>query len=494
MKVPSLPRAGRTLVGALALAALTVAILWTVTSNGFVDLDDARYLTGNPAAAGYTRAFTAVHASNWHPVTWLVHRLLATWFGLDPFAHHLASLLVHALAAGCLVAAFALLTGSLLPSLLVGALFAWHPLHVESVAWAAQLKDTLAGLFWAASVIAYVAWLRRPGTGRYLATTLCVALAMMSKPTAVTLPLALLILDWWPLGRFRSGRAPVLLLEKIPWMAMSTGLAGITLMAQASGDAVGTLAAFPFGRRLAGAIVATGSYLAKTVVPAGLSFFYPHPPGGFPTTVVVRHGFALVIMVATALLLARRVPALAAGTAWFLVTLLPTLGLIQVGVQAMADRYTYIPLIGLFAGLAFSLPRSTRARVLLAAAALACLVPLAVLSRQRAADWRDTVTLARRAEAVRPDNWMAQAILGRDALRAGRPGEGVARLRRAIELEPRDSRVWFDYGMGLLRTGDPAVAANAFDRAARLDPHNAEARSFAAHARNLALRPAPSAR
>ncbi len=481
-----MPRARLTLVVALILAALAVALLWPVTGNGFIDLDDARYLTGNPAAAGYTRAFTDVHASNWHPVTWLAHLSVTSRFGLDPFAHHLASLLVHALAAGCLVAAFTLLTGSLLPSLLVAALFAWHPLHVESVAWAAQLKDTLAGLFWAASMLVYVAWLRRPGTWRYLAVTVCIALAMMSKPTAVTLPLALLVLDWWPLGRFRSVRASALLLEKIPWMAMSAGLAGITLMAQASGDAVGSLAAFPFGRRLAGAIVAAGSYLARTVVPAGLSFFYPHPPGGFPTAVVVRHGFALVLLIAGALLLARRMPALAAGTAWFLVTLLPTLGLIQVGVQAMADRYTYIPLIGLFAALAFSIPRSTRARMLLAAAAFACLVPLAVLSRQRAADWRDTVTLARRAEAVQPNNWMAQAILGRDALRAGRPGEGVARLRRAIELEPRDSRVWFDYGLGLLRTGDPAAAASAFERSGLLDPRNAEARSFAAHARNLA--------
>jgi hypothetical protein len=484
----------RPLAAALLVTAATLAILWPVTGNGFIDLDDARYLAGNPAATGWTRAFTSLHAANWHPVTWLAHRLLTGAFGLDPFAHHLASLAIHALAAGGLTAAVAMLSGSTLPALLAGALFGWHPLHVESVAWAAQLKDTLAGLFWVATMVAYVAWLRRPNLPRYLATTAFVALATMSKPTAVTLPAALLILDWWPLGRFRPGRLPALLTEKLPWLAMSAGLAAVTVVAQAEGGAVGSLDSFPGGRRLAGATVAAATYLRKTLLPTGLSFFYPHPPAGFPAATIAVCALLMAGFAAAALLLARRLPGLTAGAAWFLVTLLPTLGLIQVGVQAMADRYTYIPLIGLFIGLACSLDPPSRGGRAILAVAFACLVPLACLSRLRAADWRDTVTLAGRATAVCPDNWMALAILGRDAVRRGESGAGTRMLRRAAELEPRDARVWFDFGLALLRSGDPAGGALAFERAAALDPGNAEARAFAAHARKQAARPTPVSR
>jgi len=316
----------------------------------------------------------------------------------------------------------------------------------------------------------------------------------MSKPTAVMLPLILLVLDWWPLGRMQTRTFGKLVTEKLPWLVLATATSLLTLGAQAAANAIGSWSVFPAGRRLAVAAVAAATYLTKTVWPAGLSFFYPHPPAGFPPGMVIASILLLSMTAAVAVMARRRRPWLLAGLTWYLVALAPTLGLIQVGVQAMADRYTYLPLTGVFLAAAFSLPRKGRPARIAATAAVACLIVLAAVSRNRTEDWRDTLTLAHSALENHPDNWMAQAIVGRAALQRGEPALGLKHLQRAMELEPRDSRVWFEYGLALLDTGDPTGAAGAFDWATILDPANAQIRAFREHARRLANQPHPGTR
>jgi tetratricopeptide (TPR) repeat protein len=359
---------------------------------------------------------------------------------------------------------------------------------VESVAWAAELKDVLAGLFSTLAIGAYLFWLRRPSVARHFSASAAVALALMSKPTAVALPLLFLVLDWWPLGRIRAIAPRRLIVEKLPWLAMALATAAVTLTAQSQAGAMGSVQTFPIAQRLAAAAAAFASYLSKAIWPAGLSFFYPYPPGGFSPGRSAAGALLLLMLAGAATALRRRFPWLAAGLAWFVVGLLPTAGLVQVGVQSMADRYTYLPLTGVFLAVAFSLPRRGRPGVIAMLLILACLCLAAMTARHRARDWRDTATLARRALDADPDNWMAHAILGREDLQARRPDAGLRHLAEALRLEQRDSRVWFDYGLALLQSGDRAAAARAFDQAARLNPNQSGARAF----RDLAARPAAS--
>jgi hypothetical protein len=282
-----------------------------------------------------------------------------------------------------------------------------------------------------------------------------------------------------------------LLLEKLPWFALAHGSAVLAFIAQSRAGAVGSLETFPIVRRLSGAAAALASYLSHAVWPAGLSFFYPHPPGGFSPGRIAAGALLLAALAGAALAFRRHFPWVTAGVAWFLTALLPASGLVQVSVHAMADRYTYLPLTGVFLAIACFLPRrgTRRFAAALAVGVCLCLVLMALAARLRAGDWRDTATLARRALAADRGNWMAHAILGRADLQAGRPAEGLGHLAEALRLEQRDSRVWYDYGLGLLNAGDRAGAARAFDRALALDPANAEIKAFRDHARGPAAPP-----
>ena len=351
-----------TAVSALALVLLTLVAYWPIRHNGFVLFDDPDYITSNEVvkrgltAGGVALAFTKCYAGNWIPLTWISHMIDVELFDLDPRGHHLTGLAIHLATALLLLLTLRLMTGRAGPSFLVAALFAVHPLHVESVAWASERKDVLSAFFWMLTTALYLRHARRPGIGRYLVVLVSLALGLMAKQMLVTLPLVLLVLDYWPLGRLQRltaaekplSRLPVLVREKVPLLALA-GLAGlVTLKAQATIGLVHSLNTFPLAARVGNAILSPVRYLVNTIWPAGLSIFYPYPFLPLSDPRVLAAGGFLVAVSAVVILLRRRRPWLFAGWLWYLLTLLPVIGLIQVGDQSMADRYTYIPLVGIF--------------------------------------------------------------------------------------------------------------------------------------------------
>lgn len=446
---------------ALILVLLTLVAYWPIRHNGFVLFDDPDYITRNEivqrglTAGGVALAFTKCYAGNWLPLTWISHMTDVELFGLDPRGHHLAGLGIHLATAVLLLLTLRGMTGRAGPSFLVAALFAVHPLHVESVAWASERKDVLSAFFWMLTTALYLRHARRPGFGRYLAVLVCFALGLMAKQMLVTLPLVLLLLDYWPLGRYGSGagtenkwsRLPVLGLEKAPLLALA-GLAGlVTLKAQATIGLVHSLNTFPLAARVGNAILSPVRYLVKTVWPADLSIFYPYPFLPLSDPRILAAGGFLVAASAAVILLQRRRPWLFAGWLWYLLTLLPVIGLIQVGDQSMADRYTYIPLVGIFIACSWSLAAAGNvpagSRGALAAGAVVALVLLTGLTRGQVAVWRDDETLFGHAIRVNQDNWLAVYLLGLSRDQNGDADAAARFYRESIRIKPdyENSRV-----------------------------------------------------
>jgi tetratricopeptide (TPR) repeat protein len=482
----------RPLVLALGLALLAVVAYRGSLANGFVNLDDPEYVTENPVvragltAAGLRWAATAIVVANWHPATLVSHMLDCQLYGLNPRGHHLTSLLLHVAATLLLFEFLRRTTGRPLPSAVVAALFAVHPTHVESVAWVAERKDVLCGVFWMATLAAYLHYGRRPGFGRYLLVAAAFALALAAKPMAVTLPLVLLLLDAWPFGRLRLGQAArdgdlaaggerttflvPLILEKLPLLALSAAACVVTLRAQRGPLALD--AATPWSLRLANALTSYAAYLGKTFYPVRLAVIYPFLPA-VPAWRVVLAALLLAGITAGAVTWARRAPYLLVGWLWFLGTLVPVSGLVQVGAQRMADRYTYLPSIGLYlavvwglAGLAGGRPRL---RAGLAAAALAAIVGLAWTTERQTRVWKNSITLFRHSLAVE-DSYLAHADLA-DALVAARDRPGAyAEIHAALALQPRNPRGFAALGILLQSWGRPREAADALERSLALDP------------------------
>ncbi len=376
----------RLLLVAVLLAAATVAAYLPVLGNDFVNYDDDLYILDSPpigaglTADGFRWAFTSFQGANWFPLTRLSWMLDADLFGLDARVFHLTSLLLHVAGAVCLLLAFAGLTGALWPSAFVAAVFALHPLHVESVAWAAARKDVLSGLFWALTLLAYARRARRgPSFPRAAALFAALALGLLAKPVLVTLPCVLLLLDLWPLRRLgpgTSGRLRRAVVEKLPLFALVAVSSAVTLAAQRAGGALQALDRYPLLTRLENALNAYPAYVAKAFWPSGLSVFYPHPHGAIPGWRTALSALLLVAVSAWVIRELRRRPYLAVGWFWFVGTLLPVIGLVQVGQAAMADRYTYVSLTGLAVMLAWGARDALGGRRLLrlSAASLALLV------------------------------------------------------------------------------------------------------------------------
>ena len=330
------------------LLVLAVALVFGQTiGHEFVNYDDGKYVYENPpvadglTVAGVTWAFTHTHAANWHPLTWLSHMLDCQLYDLRPAGHHLTNVLLHAATAVLLFLVLRRMTGQLGASALTAAVFAIHPLRAESVAWVAERKDVLSGLFFMLTLAAYVEYVRRPfSIVRYLAVAVLFALGLMAKPMLVTLPLVLLLLDYWPLGRL-SARC---VLEKVPLAGLAALSCAVTLLAQTHAMAPNALVPWP--QRIANAAVACAAYLGQLFWPVGLAAFYPHPLGTLPAWKVVGAVVVLACVSAVAFVGRRRCPYLVTGWLWYLAMLVPVIGLVQVGDQAMADRYTYLPLIG----------------------------------------------------------------------------------------------------------------------------------------------------
>ena len=410
---------------------VTITLYLPATGNSFVVFDDRDYVTENPYVHDGLSwntikwAFTSTAAANWHPLTWLSHALDYQLFALNPAGHHLDSVLIHALNAVLLFLLLAWVTKRVGPSLLVAALFALHPINVESVAWVAERKNVLCTLFFFLAIGAYAWYAQKPEWRRYLLVVALFAAGLMAKPMVITLPFVLLLLDYWPLGRIRGfpslcndvPQEPFLRLlrEKVPLLLLSALSAVITVEAQRSSHAVRNLHQFPPALRIENAIVSYGMYLWKMVWPARLAALYPHPASALPAWTWSLSGFVLLLVTALVIVFHRK-RYLPVGWSWFLGTLIPVIGLVQVGDAAMADRYAYIPLIGIFVMIAWSLDDLAKAKRLpvtwrLIPAMLALSVLGLVTSRQLSC-WENEYTLWRHTLAISELNPFAHDAMG----------------------------------------------------------------------------------
>jgi tetratricopeptide (TPR) repeat protein len=481
------PRTGALL---LLLALLTLAAFRGVLGNGFVPFDDAPYVTANrhvlagPTLDGAAWAFTSFEAANWHPLTWLSHMADVGLFGLAPAGHHATSLALHVANACLLFLVLAAYTGARWPSAFAAALFAVHPLHVESVAWVAERKDVLSTLFGLLALAAYRRHAARPGPGRLLPVGLLLAFSLMAKPMLVTLPFLLLLLDWWPLGRV-GWRAPAALSplgalrEKLPLLALAAAAAAVTLVAQERGQALLPAAVVPGGARLGNALLAYLRYLGLMVRPVDLAVYYPHPLAAPPWRIAAAAAGVLAGVTALAARLRRRHPWVLVGWCWYLGTLVPVIGLVQAGSQAMADRYTYLPLVGPFLAIAWAARRLSRRlprpALLLGPAAALCLAALAALTAVQVGFWRDGDTLFGHALRVTRDNWMAHNNLGTLRFLEGRTPEAIVHYAESVRINPGYPVAQYNYGNALAATGDLDGAVARLETALRLDPGYGEA-------------------
>jgi protein O-mannosyl-transferase len=499
------------LISSLVLGLLTLFGYWKLSQNSFVVLDDPSYIYENPhVQAGLTWdgirwAFTTGHAGNWHPFTWISHMVDCQLFGLNPGSHHLGNLLLHVANSILLLLLLHSMTGTLWRSLAVAALFAWHPVHVESVAWASERKDVLSTFFFLLTLLAYVSHTKVartssdgktvPGVAASRSYFLALALygcSLMSKPMVVTLPFVLLLADVWPLQRFRLPRwksegprpawrnATGLLLEKVPFFALSAGTCVVTCLVQNAGGAVNSLHMLPLVDRIANAAVAYAKYVGKTVVPTDLSVFYPMP-NHLPLVFVA--GAVLFLLGISALVLragARR-PYLAVGWFWFVGTLVPAIGLVQVGSQAMADRYLYIPSIGLFVMAAWSVAELVRhnspTRWVVPAASTAALAACLRLTAIQVGYWHDEERLFRHAAACTTDNYLAYDHVAKVCEASGRNDEAVAYYSALLVLKPKNLEAQYNLGTLLMQMGRVRDAVEHLERAVNLNPNFASAQS-----------------
>jgi Tfp pilus assembly protein PilF len=465
--VPNLSRA--------QIAALVAAVaLWVYTpvrALPFLRFDDEQYVTGNPHVArglsldGVAWAFTTFHASNWHPLTWLSHMVDVSLFGASAAAPHLENALLHALCAALVFALLARLTAREGPSAAAALLFALHPQHVESVAWISERKDLLCALFGLLALHAWIPYARSGSRRGYAAALVCMALGVLAKPMLVSLPILLLVLDFWPLGRPLDRRR---LLEKLPFAALSAASSLVTLRAQL--HAMQLEIAFP--ERLANAVTAVLDTLGRALLPIGLGPMYPQFEHGIHVGVATAVGLTAALASAP-FALRRRPPYVLAGWLWFGFALAPTVGLVQVGFQASADRYAYLPQIGVAWTVAFAgadlLARAPRGAAASLAAAAA--IALAWTTHVQLRIWRNDVALWQRAVDVAPLGFYAETELAIELLNAGRNDEALVYFQRALALNPRWPRAHANYAFALYLQNDVQGSVDHFARAFELEPN-----------------------
>jgi Flp pilus assembly protein TadD len=477
---------------ALALAVATIAVYGQVIGHQFIYFDDDLYIWSNPMVAGgltlkgITWAFTTFHAANWHPLTWLSHMLDSQVFGLNPGAHLFVNVLIHVTNTLLLFFFLKRVTGATWRSAAVAALFALHPLHVESVAWAAERKDTLSTFFGLLCLLAYARYVERPSWKKYTLVAVCLAFGLMAKPMLVSWPFVLLLLDYWPLRRlewqptegikrFARDWLP-LVREKLPLFCLVVASSVVTYIAQARGGAVGGLVNAPLSWRLANSLVSYAKYFLLTFWPVDLAVFYP---ASQQVTQAWQWVGALVLLgaiTAAAFQNAKKRPYLIGGWLWFLGTLLPVIGLVRVGGQAMADRYTYIPSIGLFVALVFGIAELAKAwriwRAFIATAAAVTILLLASLTALQVRRWRDSETLFGYVLSVTSDNRTVQSNLGSALVAQGKYAEAVPHLAEALRIQPNHLHALGNMGLALRNQGKAGEAIGFFQRALRVDPRS----------------------
>jgi hypothetical protein len=487
------------------LVVVTAVVYSQVGGHEFLNFDDNEYVTANDQVQkGFTKegiswAFTTGHASNWHPLTWLSHMLDVELFGLDPKGHHLMNVFFHLVNTLLLFFVLRDVTNGVWESGFVAALFALHPVHVESVAWVAERKDVLSTMFWVLTMWAYLRYARNRTLGRYLLVCLTLSLGLMAKPMLVTLPFVFLLLDFWPLRRLRfweseekvrtgvRGRLKSkewkrtlfhLVREKIPFLLIVAASSVITVVAQKRAGAVMPFEKLTIDVRVANALISYLRYLENLFWPSDLAVFYPHPKTGFDVPALIGAVLVLVSVTVIVLKLARRHPYLVVGWFWFLGTLVPVIGLIQVGSQSMADRYTYVPFVGLFMMIAWGvsgvLPAFRLRTTMLFVAAGISLAACSVVTWKQLTYWRNSVTLWEHSLAATPNNATAQFNLGLALDLAGRGSEGIPHYLEALSMRPRDADAHNNLGNIYHAQGKFPEAVAHYSAALEIHPNDAD--------------------
>ena len=475
----------------VGLVVLTWAVFGQTLRYDFVNYDDPSYIYQNTRItsgldlANVAWAFSHVHSENWHPLTTITHMLDCQLYGLKAGWHHFTSILLHCLAVVLLFLALERMTDALWRSAFVSAVFAVHPLHVESVAWIAERKDVLSAVFFMLTLLAYLHYTRAPSIGRYLTVAFVLALGLMSKPMLVTVPFVLLLLDYWPLGRLKadkpnSGRKVLqLVLEKIPLIALSAVSSIVTFLAQRG--AIGWTEQLPVSERASNAFVAYVIYIRQMVWPASLAVFYPHPENRLPAWEVSIALVVLVGITVAAFVFRKKAPYFVTGWLWYLGMLVPVIGLLQVGWQGHADRYTYLPQIGLYVAVTWAVVELTRSwglqRMAMGVAAVLVVGALSCLAWVQTSYWRDSETLFTHTLAVTSNNDVALNNLGIIFLDKGQLDDAIPKLQAAIDLRPENAPAHDNLAKALLRKGEVAEAMVHYRKFLELQPASVEARN-----------------
>jgi len=501
----SLHNHGLKLLISLFLIAATLFAFEQVRHHAFLNLDDNVYVTENLQVQSgltfksVTWAFTTMHASYWIPLTWLSLMLDCQLYGLNPGGYHLTNLVFHLANTLLLFLVLKRMTGALWKSSFVAALFALHPLHVESVAWVTERKDVLSTFFWILTMLMYVRYVERPGLNRYLLVLLSFTLGLLSKPMLVTLPFVLLLLDYWPLGRFQFGQldknlkspnfkpthpsnqnstALCLIREKTPFFALTVVSSILAIIVAQTEITVGTLETHWVGMRFANALVSYVSYIGKMIWPSHLAVFYPYPDT-FPIWKVAGSGLLLVCLSILIIRAANKRPYLMVSWLWYLGTLVPVIGLVQVGSQAMADRFTYVPLIGLFIMIAWGVPNILAgwrySRVVLSMSAGLLLSILMIVTRLQVRHWQNDITLFQHSVNVTANNYLSHTNLGVALFHQGKIEEAIAHYAEALRIKSDRVETYNCLGVALAHQGRYQEAITHFKEALRIKPDDAVA-------------------
>jgi protein O-mannosyl-transferase len=484
----------------LFIVITTLTVYWQVRNHSFINYDDGMYVTGNQYVQeglnlkSISWAFSNTFAANWHPITWLSHMLDVQIHGMNAGSHHLTSLFFHIANTLLLFLVFRKMTGKIWQSSLVAALFAIHPLHVESVAWISERKDVLSTLFWLLAMWSYARYAEKPGLIRYLTVFIFFILGLMTKPMLVTLPFVFLLLDYWPLQRFKLNhkddaikksekRLPILLLvwEKVPFFIFSLLTSVVALVAQHNKGAVASIGRFTLFSRIENAIVSYVSYIGKMIWPGNLAAFYPHP-GNLSVWKVAGSCLLLTLITYIAIRSIRLRPWFIMGWLWYIGTLVPVIGIVQVGLQAMADRYTYIPLIGLFIIIAWGVPelaiRWRLKKPVFVATTSVILLAFMMISWVQVRYWADNISLYEHALDVTSDNFLAHNGLGCDLTTRGMFDEAAIHYSKALRIRPEYAEAHYNLGHILSIKGKKEEAIEHFRKAIKIKPEYAEAHDY----------------
>lgn len=451
----------------------------------FINLDDPAYITENPhvqqgiTAESLKWAFTTGHASLWIPLTWISHMLDIQFYGLNPMGHHFTSILIHAVNSVLLFLLLRRMTGALWASAFIAAMFGLHPLRVESVAWACERKDVLSTFFWLLTVGAYVRYVQTPvRRAKWFAFALLFfAFALMSKPMVVTLPFVLLLIDLWPLKRINISKITVgnlkpLLLEKLPFIALALGSSIVTIMV--GRDAVSSFNSLTFAQRIENALVAYVRYIGKMFWPTKLAAFYPYPDQWFWWQIIASIA-SLITITAIVIRQLRLRPYMAVGWFWFVGALLPVIGIVQAGAQSMADRFTYVPTLGLLILVTWTAIEFVRNRTVLTIGAISAICACCVVTPIQAGYWKNSETLFTHAIAVTDKNYVAYNSLGVYLSNIDQTDEAIASYKKSVEIDPTYDQAHNNLGVALSHTGDIGAAIHEYQIVLRHDPSNSDA-------------------